>query len=449
MTITSPPVGVHTYKPRGAARQLFPCRDDEVLICGPMGTGKSLACLEKGNRIALKYPNSRGLIVRKVRDTLTSTGLVTWREKVIKELEATGGVEFYGGSAEEPPQYRYTNGSKVMIGGLDKSSKIMSSDYDWIFVQEATELTEKDWEDLTTRLRNHVVPYQQLMGDCNPDSPYHWLKKRCDRGQTTVLHSRHEDNPLLFNDDGSITEEGAAYIKKLDNLTGVRKLRNRHGQWAAAEGVIYELWDEAIHLIDEMPEGWEDWTRWWSVDFGYTHPFVCQFWAEDPDGRLYRYREIFMTRRLVEDHAATILSCVTEVDDEGRVTWTEPKPRAILADHDAEDRATFERHVGLGTKAAKKSVSDGLQATSSRMRAAGDGKARIFLLRNARVEVDQELVDVNAPTCTEEEIPGYVWNDKVTKEQPVKDEDDGCDAMRYMVAERDLKGDFSFKGWDY
>ena len=31
----------------------------------------------------------------------------------------------------------------------------------------------------------------------------------------------------------------------------------------------------------------------WSVDFGFTNPIVIQWWAEDPDGRLYLYRELY------------------------------------------------------------------------------------------------------------------------------------------------------------
>jgi hypothetical protein len=45
-----------------------------------------------------------------------------------------------------------------MIGGMDKPTKIMSSEYDFIYVQEAIELTETDWENLTTRLRNGRCP---------------------------------------------------------------------------------------------------------------------------------------------------------------------------------------------------------------------------------------------------------------------------------------------------
>jgi phage terminase large subunit len=53
---------------------------------------------------------------------------------------------------------------------------------------------------------------------------------------------------------------------------------------------------------------------------------------------------------------------------------------------------------------------------------------------------DPELVEAHKPTCTAEELPGYVWADFKTKEQPVKEQDDGCDALRYMVAQRDLLG---------
>jgi hypothetical protein len=69
--------------------------------------------------------------------------------------------------------------------------------------------------------------------------------------------------------------------------------------------MVYEGWDRAVHLIDrfDIPA---DWRRIRSIDFGYTNPFVCQWWAIDPDGRMYRYREIYRTRRLVSDHAAEI-----------------------------------------------------------------------------------------------------------------------------------------------
>jgi phage terminase large subunit len=378
----------------------------------------------------------RALIVRKTAVSLKTTADFTWRTHVINEYLLNGEATF----RVADNQYVFRNGSVVQLGGLDKSSRIMSSEYDVVFVQEATELTEDDWEALTTRLRNGVVPFQQLIADCNPSTPTHWLKARADKGQTVMLESRHEDNPILFNLDGKLRPKGTDYISKLDALTGVRHSRLRQGKWVAAEGVIYEDFGNA-HLVDrdELPAHFPNWTRWWSVDFGYTNPFVLQCWAEDPDGRLYLYREIYRTQRLVEDHAKDILAIVT--DDKGN--WTEPRPRAIICDHDAEGRATLERALGMSTQAAHKTVLDGIQAVQVRLKAAGDGRPRLFIVRDAIVRRDAALVDAKRPTCTAEELPGYVWDSK--KEAPIKEDDHGADAMRYIVAQRDLQARTSFR----
>lgn len=430
---------VHRYEPRGAARTLLESRAPEVLLSGPAGTGKSRACLEKLHLQALKYPRMRGLIVRKTQTSLGSTALVTWREQVVPEALANGTVRWYGGSQQEAAQYRYSNGSTIVVGGMDKATKIMSSEYDVAYVQEAIELTVNDWEAITTRLRNGRLPYQQIIADTNPDTPRHWLKQRADRGDTLMLESRHEDNPVLVNADGTLTERGAAYLGKLDALTGVRHSRLRRGLWVAAEGQIYEQWDPAVHVIDRFPIP-AGWTRWWSIDFGYTNPFVLQCWAEDGDGRLYLYRELYRTRRLVEDHAKDILRLVAPGG-----TWREPRPRAVICDHDAEDRATLERHLGMSTAAARKTVSDGIQAVQARLRPAGDGHPRLFVFRDALAQRDSELEDAKRPACTAEEVPGYVWavkpgNVEGLKEEPVKENDHGADALRYLVAERDLGG---------
>lgn len=413
----------HSYAPKGTQRDLFGHREPEVLVSGPAGTGKSRACLEKLHTMALLNPGMRGMIVRKTFASLSSTALVTWKQHVIPEALETGLVTQYGGGTQEPPSYRYTNGSVVGIAGMDKSTRIMSSEYDVVYVQEATELTQDDWEALTTRLRNGKVSFQQLLADCNPSSPSHWLKLRCDEGKTKMLLSTHEDNPTLFNDAGELTEAGKAYIGKLDNLTGPRKQRLRFGKWVGAEGVIYEDFDASVHVVDELPEIV---TTYWAIDFGFTNPFVWQEWGEDADGRLYLMRELYRTQRLVTDHAAEIRS----------LTKDSQRPQVIVCDHDAEGRATLERALGCSTVAANKKVTQGIQATAQRMALAGDGKPRIFVYRKALVSRDQSLVDARKPSCTQDEIPGYIWDG--TKESPVKANDHGCDAMRYMVAQKDL-----------
>lgn len=428
------------YEPRGAAAELFRSRQSEVAIAGPAGTGKSLAALFRVHLTALSNPGIRCLIARKTAVSLGSTTLVTFEKKVAAAALDSGVVRWFGGSPREAACYRYANGSVVVVGGLDKPEKVLSSEYDLVFCDEATELTETDWETLGTRLRNGKLAWQQQLAACNPVHPTHWIKRRSERGSMTMLHSRHHDNPAYVNTDGTLTAAGRDYMAKLDALTGVRRLRLRDGVWAAAEGMIYEGFDEAVHVIPrfDIPPSW---VRWWTVDFGFTNPFVLQSWAEDPDGRLYLYREIYRTKRLVEDHARHVLKLVT--DDDGQ--WTEPKPRAVICDHDAEDRATLEKHLGMGTAAAKKTVSDGIQAVQSRLKTQADGRPRLFLVSGALAERDAALDEAKKPVCTEEEITGYVWAVKPgsaggVKEQPVKENDHGMDAMRYMVAQRDLSG---------
>jgi hypothetical protein len=452
---------VKRFKPRGAGLQVFKVKADEVLLAGPAGTGKSRAALEKVHMMCLangacprrcpRQHEHRGglkaLIVRKTHASLTATGMVTFKEHVAAEAIEMGLVKWYGGSGSEPPAFQYDNGSSIKVGGMDNPTKIMSSEYDIIFVQEATELSVTDWEKLKTRLRNGRTSFQQLLADCNPEGPEHWLKLRCDEGKTVMLYSRHQDNPILFDDAGEPTVRGAAYLRVLNDLTGVRKLRLLGGIWAAAEGVIYSGWDPAVHLIDRkvLPQ---EWRRIWAIDFGYVNPFVWQMWAIDPDGRMYLEKEIYQTQMLVEDiWKEKILPVLTMRDG---VTWKYPKPDWILADHDAEDRATFEKHSGLRTIAAIKDVSPGIQAAQKRMVVRGDGKPRIFVCRDSLVERDPRLTDASRPIGFAGEVTGYVWKakpnstgtaqDKPEPDEPLKLNDHSMDAWRYVCAQLDLRG---------
>lgn len=451
-TLAGPRMLNHEYEPWGAARSLFGYRGKEVLLSGPAGTGKTRACLEKLHLMALLNPGMRGLILRKVAADLGSTALVTWKEHVAAEALATGLCEYHGGSREQAAGYRYTNGSFIAVGGLNDPDRIMSSEYDVIYVQEATQLSITDWEKANSRLRNGRVSFQQLIADTNPDVPTHWLKQRADAGTTQLFESRHVDNPRIYRRDGTLTPYGADYMARLDSLTGVRLKRLRDGKWVATDGQVYEMYDATIHSptlaeIAALHGGWTDtrlcsaglpwhWRRWWSIDFGHTNPFVLQRWAEDDDGRLYLYREQYHTQRLVEDHVVDLKSQV--LDRKGQPT--EPEPWSIICDHDAEDRATFKKHFGRGTVSAVKWQGPGIQAVQSRMKVAGDGRPRIYLLRGALWKLDQSLRDAGKPTCTLDEVVSYVWDEtegKVSKDKPKKENDHGMDSMRYVVARVD------------
>lgn len=531
----------HRYRPRGSAVELLNSHDKEVLLSGPAGPGKSRVCLFKLFAVSLAVPGAHSLIVRKTATSLASSATKMWEEHIAAEAIAFGTCKYFGGSPRRPPMYMFKNGgtkekptwdggSAVVLGGMDRPTRIGSTEYDLIFAQEAVELTIEDWEWLMGRLRNGKVSYQQIIADTNPSMPTHWLNMRHQEGRLKMLDARHWENPRYFDEvyvsdgeewvvpdrleelppkrvevvtrlnaaprtresltfwsatDGKARVEyratplGADYMENtLGALTGIRRQRLLDGLWVAAEGLIYEEFDPAVHVLPnrlypKMSKPWdipEDWTRWWSIDWGQTNPLSLSRWAEDPDGRLFHYRQIYRTKRLVEDHCRDVLlDCTKPVGDyepdpdvvtarsirddveAGRRRWTEPKPRGVIVDSaGAEERKTFERHAGLSTIPAKKSGASGqpsmktlgIQAVQARMKIAADGRPRIFWCRDAVVERDQELVDAKLPASGLEEIPGYVWAvgaDGKRKEEPVDEHNHHMDEARYLVAFRDLR----------
>jgi len=210
-----------------------------------------------------------------------------------------------------------------------------------------------------------------------------------------------------------------------------------------------------VHISERkvLPKEWE---RIWGIDFGYTNPFVWQMWAIDPDGRLILEKEIYRSQRIVADHAQQILQVVTanhdrvmklgapDKIDATMSRWTYPKPRKIICDHDAEDRATLERELEMGTTPAKKTVSDGLQAMMQRLEVQPDGQARLQVCRTALVDRDESLADRGLPLGFIGEIPGYVWetsaDGKPSKDKPLKMNDHSMDTGRYVCADQDLTG---------
>lgn len=460
MTVAAPTVQevIQRYEAYGGALELMSARDLEVCLDGPAGTGKTLAIWFKLHFALQKYAGARALALRKEASTLVATALVTYRKQVLHPL---CGVKFFGGSKDKPPAFLYPNGSELLLGGLDRPDKVMSAEYDMIYVNEATDLSVDEWELPLSRLRNGVMPYQQLIADVNPRYPKHWLNKRMNppgeafnpaEHRTRRIISRHQDNPKYYDRQaGEWTAAGKAYIEGvLGALTGVRRLRLLNGIWAAAEGSVYgEVWDERVHILPRsaictntesqycgskygdcgIPRNWP---RYMAIDYGYTHPYVCQFWAKDSDGRLFRYREIYMTKRLVKDHVETMRKYAKWGDKDG-----DPLPRTILHDPSAaEAKNQLKAALGMYVTDADNDIRLGIQATTDMLRTAGDGKPRMLFLENSLVERDTSLIDEKKPASTEEEIDGYVWPTLQSKKQdelPIDKDNHGMDSMRYMA----------------
>lgn len=412
------------YQGYGAVEAFWRDQGPEVILMGPYQTGKTLACLQKLNALLAKYPGARALMVRRTYASLVGSAVVTYERKVLPYPPGHPKCKVRKLGASKPEMYLYPNGSSITLGGLDNPDKFLSSEFDYIYINQAEELRLDDYEKLSGRATGRAgnVPYPQVMSDCNPDVPTHWILAR-DRLHRFV--SRHEDNPTLFDpDSGQITALGAQSLEALDALTGVRYKRGRLGLWVGVEGMVYEDWNRDIHLIDrfDVPRTWR---KLRAIDFGFTNPFVCQWWALDEDDRMYLYRELYMSQRTVKTHAAQIAKL-----SEGE------RFIATVADHDAEDRATL-RENGIATVAADKRISVGIEKTQERLRVQADGRARLYVMRDALIEEDPILKMKFRPLKTEDEFPAYAYPEakdgKPSKEEPVDVDNHGMDAARYAV----------------
>lgn len=410
----------------GGALDLWRYRGQEAMLYGPYESGKTLPTLTKLHALLVKYPNSRAFITRKTYKSLLPTAIVTYENKVlpIHPDSPDSVIVKYGKS--KPEFYQYPNGSHLLVVGMDNPDKILSGEFDFGYVNQAEEITLDAWEKLIARCTGRAgnAPYTQVMGDCNPSHPQHWILHRASLKRFEQLHKH---NPSLFNQQTQEwTEQGQRTIAVLSSLTGIRKLRGYEGRWVAAEGVVYEFTDTHRITRDKVSE-----IRQWylSIDFGYTNPFVCQLWGVDADGRMYLWHEIYMTRRTVAAHVPAIKAMIGS-----------RRIEAIIADHDAEDRATLREH-GLQTTAAKKDIAVGIQAVQDRLKVQADGKPRLYVVEDACVEYDSALYreypgDLH-PCCTEHEFAVYVYppskGGKSEKEVPLDLNNHGMDAARYMA----------------
>lgn len=308
---------------RGANLSVQSYRAPEFMLAGPSETGKTWATLWLLDSLLRETPKAQAGLLRKIAADIGPTVLVTYKRVI--ERSSSGAVAFGG---EKPEWYDYPNGARLYVGGMDRPGKVLSGERDFIYVNQAEELTLNDWETLSTRTtgRGAVTETPMLFGDCNPGPEDHWILKR---DLLKVFYSQHRDNPSLFNEDGTLTAQGVKTMTKLDALTGIRRARLRDGKWVGAEGLFFEEWDEELHTCEpfDIPA---DWPVWGAFDYGFSHPTAFGLLTEDSDGTIYLVGEHVKNKWLPPAHCKAIRRLAER--REIQISWHRIKK--IVAGHD-------------------------------------------------------------------------------------------------------------------
>lgn len=306
--------------PRGDNLSAYKSTAPEVMISGPSRTGKSVALLKKLHDLADNNKGARLLMLRKTRESMNESCLVTFENDILGD----GHYLLDGPRREGRHNYKYRNGSEIVVAGLvanskDQRAKVMGTEYDAVYVQEATELSLQEWQKLSTRLSRFALPYRQIMGDCNPDSPTHWIYTRQLSGNLSFFQSTHKDNPR-WHDGVTWTPEGLAYRATLDLLTGYTRDRLRDGKWVQATGVIFDSWSDTENVTEQADYVEGAGSILWVVDDGYSgqrdeqtgfytaesHPRVFLLVQCKPDGHLDIFYEHHAIKKLSDTHIAEV-----------------------------------------------------------------------------------------------------------------------------------------------
>lgn len=324
-------------------------------------------------------------------------------------------IEIVGEFAPFRPFVQYRQGAanatifghKVHVIGANDAgseSRIRGMTLGLAFCDELTVLHQQFFKQLLARLS---VDGAQFYATTNPDSPSHWLKRDyLDRLNDIGWHYVH----FTMDDNPSLSEEYKESLRR--EYTGLWYKRFILGLWVSAEGAIYDMWDEDIHVIDQDEIPPIERVVSLGIDYGTTHPTRGHLLGIGTDSKLYILDEWHPTRSTDANLSADLWEKRQEWEEKGWVPeWTYVDPAAA-----SFSMQLFEDGHPNVTKADNK-VLDGIRTVAS-------------LLNNCDLRVSS--------TCTEliREMPGYRWDDKAKErgvEKPIKENDDACDSARYSV----------------
>ena len=179
-----------------AFRELLFDESRYLVLCGGGGSGKSIFAGRKVLERVIYERGHRWLVCRKVAKTLRDSCFAQLRGQIADHYpKCRAKVN------KSDMRITFPNGSEILFAGLDDVEKLKSIyDITGIWIEEASEITEADFNQLDIRLRTDFSQYLQMILSFNPISITHWLKRRFfdTRDERATTHrSTYRDNRFL------------------------------------------------------------------------------------------------------------------------------------------------------------------------------------------------------------------------------------------------------------
>jgi phage terminase large subunit len=187
----------------------------------------------------------------------------------------------------------FANGSRIIAGHFQNEKDIdayLGLEYDVIGIEEATTLTSRKYQDITTCCRSSRVLADgrhwrpRIYSTTNPGGVGHaWYRTKF---VVPMLERREVETrfvPARVTDNSFNNPE---YRKVLENLTGWQKRAWLDGDWDIAAGQYFTTFRREVHVVDDFDD-----TRareWFAaLDYGFAHYTVVLLGCRDCDGNTF------------------------------------------------------------------------------------------------------------------------------------------------------------------
>ena len=289
--------------------QFFMSRKMFTAYGGAKGGGKTWAVRVKAVGMALTHEGIRILIMRRTYPELQENHISPIIKMVPPELASYNATTHV---------MNFINGSTIKFGhwqGEESEREYQGMEFDVIFLDEATQLSERTFQFLGGCLRGVNDFPKRMYITCNPGGIGHaWVKRLFidkkyrtdpDNPEATENPDDYLFIPATVDDNKFLMESSPGYVRNLAQMPEDLRRAYRYGDWDAIDsGAYFSEFSEKTHTCKsfKIPDNWK---RYRSFDYGLDM-FACFWWAVDEDGRAWCYREYCRSGLIVQDAAQAI-----------------------------------------------------------------------------------------------------------------------------------------------
>lgn len=278
-------------------------------------------------------PNFVGLLIRRTNDELKE--IIREQHKLYKKVPGLG-AEF----KTKESVWKFASGAELWVTYLDREDDVyryQGQSFCWIGVDELTQYsTPFAYLYLKSRLRTtdpELKPYLCIRCTTNPGGPGHqWVKKMfvdpevpgkpfwaidIETGETLRYPDDYSDPnlagkplfkrrfiPAKLSDNPYLADDGA-YERSLLGLPEDQRRKLLDGDWSVVEGAAFPEFNPKHHVTEsfDIPSSWR---KFRAGDFGYSSHSAVLWFAIDPDGTLYVYRELYVSKKTGKELALLV-----------------------------------------------------------------------------------------------------------------------------------------------